>query len=424
MQIAPTSHGDLLELRVTGRLDSEWAETLRKAIDDALRQGYHSVVVDAAEIDYVSSAGLAVLVNAHKQFQTIRGYFGVGGAIGPVEEVIRLTGLAKMLLCDLETVRRARGQGRSTIQLPARVAATELASFEIYDLDRTARVSWNVFGDPSRFDEGTYTSADTTETPFTEDSCVIGLGAFGERFEDCATRFGELLAVAGAVALLPANGASVPDYQMARNEFVPKAQMLYGVKWTGPFARLLRFDIDNEDQHLSLTGLVDQALSLAETDAAAFVMLAETSGLVGAALRKPPTVSPASATSRFHHPEIRDWLHFTPERAFAHALAVVVGVAGRGPRASPSLAPFLRPMSVSRGLHGHFHAAVFPFRPFKKRRIEISETVPALFDTGAMLGLLHLIHDERPISGAGDSEFLRGACWMGPLLPECEMPRG
>jgi anti-anti-sigma factor len=418
MQIAPTSHGDLLELRVSGRLDSEWAETLRKAIDDALRQGYHSVVLDVAEVHYVSSAGLSVLVIAHKQFQAIRGYFGVGGASGPVQDVIRLTGLAEMLLCDLETVRRARGQGRSTIQLPAHIAATDLASFEVYDLDRSAQIGWNVFGDPTRFQDGVYSAGDVIAREFNEDSYAIGLGAFGDRFEDCAAQFGELMAVAGAVALLPANGASVPDYQIARGEFVPKAQMLYGVQWTGSFARLLRFDIDDEDQHLSLTGLIDHALTLGETDAAAFVMLAETSGLVGAALRRPPTTAPTPATSRFHHPEIRDWLYFTPERAYAHSLAVVVGVAGREPLASKRLAPFLRPMNASRLLVGHFHAAVFPFRPFKKRRIEIADTVPALFDSGQLQGLLHLMHDERPISGAGDSEFLRGACWVGPLSLE------
>jgi len=420
MHITLISHGDLLELRVAGRLDAEWAATLRKAIDDALRQGYHAVVLDAGEIQYVSSAGLAVLVSAHKQFQAIRGFFGVGGATGPVDEVIRLTGLAQMLLCDLETARRARGQGRSTIQLPSHVVTTPLADFEVYDLAAQARVAWNVIGDPSQFARGAYAGSDVSEVRFTEDTYAVGLGAFGDRFESCAAQFGELLAVAGAVATLPGNGATLPDFQMARGEFVPSAQMLYGVMWSGAFAQLLRFDIDDEARHLSLSCLVDQALTLADVDAAAFVVLAETSGLVGAALRRSPIAVPTAGASRFDHPEIRDWLFFTPERAFPHSLAVVAGVASREPTARPALAPYLRPLSASPVLHGHFHAAVFPFQPFKKRRIELVDTVPALFDSGQLQGLLHLIHDERPISGAGDSEFLRGACWVGPLANEPE----
>jgi len=418
MQITSIPHGDLLELRVAGRLDSEWAPTLRKSIEEALRQGYHALILDLAEVAYVSSAGLTVLVNAQKQFQAIRGFFGVGDAIGPAEQMIRQTGLAKMLLCDLDAVRRSRGQGRSTVQLPSHVAVGDFADFEVYDLDPTARIAWQVFGDPSRFANGMYAAGDVTEMHFTEETFAVGLGAFGGRFEDCAGQFGELLAVTGAVAQLPANGASVPDYQIARGEYVPTAQMLYGIRWFGSYARLLRFESDEFERHLSLTGLIEQGLALNETEAAAFVILAETSGLVGAALRKPPTMAATASMSRFDHPEIRDWLFFTPERAFPHSLAEVVGIAARAPVAS--LAPFLRPMSRSQSMHGHFHAAVFPFQPFKKRRIEMADSVLGLFDTGQLQGLLHLLHDERSISGAGDSEFVRGACWVGPLALEEE----
>ena len=38
-----------------------------------------------------------------------------------------------------------------------------------------------------------------------------------------------------------------------------------------------------------------------------------------------------------------------------------------------------------------------------------------LFDAGAPVGLLHLLHDRRPISGAGESAFLSGALWVGAL---------
>ena len=33
----------------------------------------------------------------------------------------------------------------------------------------------------------------------------------------------------------------------------------------------------------------------------------------------------------------------------------------------------------------HFHAAAFPFRPFKKGRLELTETVHTLFDGGGPL---------------------------------------
>jgi hypothetical protein len=72
-------------------------------------------------------------------------------------------------------------------------------------------------------------------------------------------------------------------------------------------------------------------------------------------------------------------------------------------------------MRCSDDLLGHFHAAVFPFQPFKKRKLDLNESVGSLFSSGQLQAVMHLLNDDRPISGAGDSEFVRGACWIGPL---------
>ena len=45
----------------------------------------------------------------------------------------------------------------------------------------------------------------------------------------------------------------------------------------------------------------------------------------------------------------------------------------------------------------------------------MKSTVRELFEAGGLQGVLHLLADEREIAGAGESEFLRGACWVGPV---------
>jgi hypothetical protein len=66
-------------------------------------------------------------------------------------------------------------------------------------------------------------------------------------------------------------------------------------------------------------------------------------------------------------------------------------------------------------LAGHFHAAAFPYHPFKKGRIELKDTVANLFETAGLMGVLHLLNDDRDRTGIGQSRFVRGACWVGPL---------
>jgi anti-anti-sigma factor len=418
MQITSEDHGDLLELRIDGRLDNEWADQLTDAIDQAVRQGSHSVVLDLTRVSYVSSAGIGALVRAHKQFQSIRGFFGVGIAPPHVEEVIRMTGLAKMLLCDMEKVRRSSGNIRSTMQPMFRVSAEAGMTFELYDIHPKAELACEVLGQPAQLPRGTYQPDDCAAREFPVQTFGLGLGAFGRDFADCSNRFGEFLAAGGAAAYLPTSGAGKPDYQLAQGDFVPQVQIAYGLRCTGELRQLHRFEPADDDSRVPLSTLVEQCLSLSEADVAGMILVAETSGLIGTALRRSPTTAATQDESRLSHPEIRRWLSFSPERSHTRSLALIVGIASRGDparRVATQLAPLLRPLRTSGDLFGHFHAAVFSYRPFKKRKLELADTVAALFDSEDLQDVLHLLNDDREIIGGGESEFVRGACWVGPI---------
>ena len=48
-------------------------------------------------------------------------------------------------------------------------------------------------------------------------------------------------------------------------------------------------------------------------------------------------------------------------------------------------------------------------------QLDFADTVAGLFEAHHPLGVLHLLQDDRSPSGAGESEFIRGACWIGPI---------
>jgi hypothetical protein len=138
-------------------------------------------------------------------------------------------------------------------------------------------------------------------------------------------------------------------------------------------------------------------------------MVAESAGLMGAALRRSPATGDGNKPL-FDHPRIREWLSFTPERAFPRGLVLTVGVAARV--VPPALQPLLRPLGGERAEQGHFHAAAFSYSPLPKGRIDLAATVADLFRGERLQGVLHLVNDDRAIVGAGESEFVRGACWV------------
>jgi hypothetical protein len=266
-------------------------------------------------------------------------------------------------------------------------------------------------GAPARLESRGFSAADCRTIALPDGTLGVGLGAFGHGFADCQARFGEFLATAGAAAYLPTDGTNVPDYLVATGALVPELQVLYALVCEGGFAALVRFETPAGESAVQLEALVDASLETAAHDAAGIVVVAESAGLVGAALRRSPAGT--SAATPFAYPEIRDWLSFTPERAYPRSLALVVGVAMRAPHAT--LAPFVRPLGGPGSPAGHFHAAAFSYRPLPRGPIELTPTVSMLFQAETLQGVLHLLRDDRHVVGAGDSGFVRGACWVGPI---------
>lgn len=65
--VALRHDGTTAILRVTGALDLALAPTLRNLADRALRQAPALVVIDLTEVDFLASAGMAILLRVHRQ---------------------------------------------------------------------------------------------------------------------------------------------------------------------------------------------------------------------------------------------------------------------------------------------------------------------------------------------------------------------
>ncbi len=203
----------------------------------------------------------------------------------------------------------------------------------------------------------------------------------------------------------------MPDYLVASDAEAPEVRAVRAIACDGAFAHQFRFDVQPPGTMVRLSELAAASIQIGG-DAVGIVMIAEAAGLVGASLRQAAAV--AATGEFFAFPQVRARLTFTAERAFARALTLVVGVVQRRGGAAGARITCGRSTRRQR-FEGHFHAAAFPFHPFKKGRIELKDTVRTLFEAGGLLGLLHLLHDDREIAGVGESEFTRGACWVAPL---------
>ncbi|HBN07884.1 MAG TPA: hypothetical protein DD435_04275 [Cyanobacteria bacterium UBA8530] len=152
--------------------------------------------------------------------------------------------------------------------------------------------------------------------------------------------------------------------------------------------------------------MAEAALKINKGDSVAIAFVAETTGLLGAALKSSPNHS--ESQDIFEYPGVRQWLSFYPERAHPRSLCLVVGIATKKSD-SNILSEFLRPLGGD--TFGHFHAAAFPYRPLSREITGLTETISSLFEKEKPLGILHLIRDAQ----LGESEFERGLVWVGKI---------
>ena len=95
MQIDAARNDSTLTLALEGRLDTLTSPELENALKNSLGE-IDSLVLDFSKVEYVSSAGLRVLLSAHKRMSA-KGGMKVTGVNDGVMEILKMTGFTDIL---------------------------------------------------------------------------------------------------------------------------------------------------------------------------------------------------------------------------------------------------------------------------------------------------------------------------------------
>jgi len=95
-EITEHRESGIVVLSVTGRLDSSNAGTLEHKMLGLIDGGESRFVVDCAALDYISSAGLRVLLIAAKRLAATAGVIVLSGLTEQIKEVFDIVGFASI----------------------------------------------------------------------------------------------------------------------------------------------------------------------------------------------------------------------------------------------------------------------------------------------------------------------------------------
>ena len=100
MKIDAEREQEKLTLKVKGRLDTTTSPELEEALSENNLEEITSLILNFAELEYVSSAGLRVLLAAHKKMAAKDGSMVVRKANEEVREVFTITGFSEILTIE------------------------------------------------------------------------------------------------------------------------------------------------------------------------------------------------------------------------------------------------------------------------------------------------------------------------------------
>jgi anti-sigma B factor antagonist len=97
MEITERQHGDISIFSLSGRLDSNTSPDFEKRLSEVIRQGTRRLVVDFGALDYISSAGLRVILKTTKDIKRAEGLLVLCAMKDYVREVFEIAGFDSFL---------------------------------------------------------------------------------------------------------------------------------------------------------------------------------------------------------------------------------------------------------------------------------------------------------------------------------------
>ncbi len=111
MNLREEKHGDIIVLEAEGRVDSTTAPQLGEALTATLGAGHKGLILDLHRLEYISSAGFRILLQAAKRAEEMGSRFVLCGISGKVRHLFDLGGFL-----DLFTTYARKEDGLASIQ--------------------------------------------------------------------------------------------------------------------------------------------------------------------------------------------------------------------------------------------------------------------------------------------------------------------
>ena len=92
MEIDTKEKNEIRILSVKGSIDADTASEFDQSLEKQISTGRDKIILDLSRLEYISSAGLRVIMKAAKKMEITGGEMAIVGLRGVVQEVFKVSG--------------------------------------------------------------------------------------------------------------------------------------------------------------------------------------------------------------------------------------------------------------------------------------------------------------------------------------------
>ncbi len=407
-------------LFLKGRLDGLGAKELENELIQVTIPKSKTLIIDFQQVDYLSSAGIRVILSLHKKLKKEGGNLKLASLSSLPLQVLEITGLT-----DVFSIK----------------ANLEEALSELAKLKKSEKIisQWDKLP-KHKIDGGVYTFLSGKEFPtylelsgnisdilharcskddvylksFSGNEYSIGLGALGKNIQNCLEVMGEMISLKGIIAWLPIKNPDTPDFLIVRKSKQKIiGNYLFDVALKGEFNQIVALETKDRKRGIEIGNLYSNLFRICREHYLDFkgvlglVMLTKVQELYSGGIKEIPLKSLNSSkkmtTKDWHW--IEDISQNKPEYQNITALVIGIGIdleadlSGYDNDALNSLF-YLHPLNIKgREYLLHNHGIIFPSQDISLRGADLENEISKIVQSEKFLDVRHLL-DATTVSEA------------------------
>ncbi len=383
-------------LTISGRIDSMTSPDVQRRIDGLVLDGKRLLVVDLEETNFISSAGLRVLLSAQKDLRKVGGEMVLYRIAASVLPVFVTSGLDKLfrIITTEQELNASTGSGRDSSDMT--VTTDDGIVFRYRDTP-VERGSLSIIGSQEKLAGASYGPDDVVTVAQEALRFGTGLATVGDRYEEYRHLFGEALFINRHFYFYPAVKRPAVDFMLySGTDAGTQCRFLHGFGFDGAFRYLAAFETNGS--FVCLERLVKWVMSLPSTaPVLGLILLAESKGVMGMNLKQVPFHEnrPADDKEIFDAAHFASWVNFPVDPADVNHIVAAAGIVCPDKDVCSAAARKL----FSSDAVIHLHAGIFEKGPISKNLDDFDKELARVLTELDLTRVQHLLGRSRFSNG-------------------------